>query len=177
MRKHGKIILKIHVRNMNHDPLVLSRPDLWMIWRCHVIPRVYCYYFCLEPTVKKDTWMRTTSVPVMAIFFESGILKVTWSQLSSPSLLNKHEVHWQQRFERYPTFFYFTDKDQYPYDFGKRHWNENRWRCLEKDSCAKACTWKTLHQNRNHVSLILCASFPHKPSFKFNVVLIGICFW
>ena len=25
--------------------------------------------------------------------------------------------------------------------------------------------WKTLHQNRNHVSLILCASFPHKPSF------------
>ena len=36
-----------------------------------------CYYFCLEPTVRKDTWMRTTSVTVMVIFFESVILKVT----------------------------------------------------------------------------------------------------
>ena len=25
-------------------------------------------YFCLEPTVKKETWMRTTSVTVMEFF-------------------------------------------------------------------------------------------------------------
>ena len=32
------------------------------------------------------------------------------------------------------------------YDFGKRHWNENRWSCLEKISHAKlqACTWKNI---------------------------------
>ena len=46
--------------------LVLSRSDLWIVWRCHGIPRV-CY-FCLEPTLRKDAWMRTTSVAVMAFF-------------------------------------------------------------------------------------------------------------
>ena len=95
------------------DSLALSRSDLWMVWRCHGIPRVYCYYFYLEPTVRKDTWMRTASVTVMVTFFESGILKVTWSQLCSKSLLNKYEAHWQQHFERYPTVLYFTDMDQH----------------------------------------------------------------
>ena len=32
---------------------------------------------------KRHTWMRTTSVTVMVVFFKSGILKVTWSQLCS----------------------------------------------------------------------------------------------
>ena len=90
------------------DFLVLSRSDLWMAWRCHGIPRVYCYYFYLEPTVRKDNWMRTASVTVMLIFFKSGILKVTWSQLRSKSILNKYETHWQQHFERYHTVLYFT---------------------------------------------------------------------
>ena len=71
------------------DSLVLSRSDLWMVWRCHGIPRVYCCYFCLEPTVRKDTWMSTTSVTVMVVFFEKGILKVTWSQLCSKYLLSR----------------------------------------------------------------------------------------
>ena len=56
--------------------LVLSRSDLWIVWRCHGILRVYCYYSCLEPTVRKDTWMRTTSVTVM--IFSS---KVVFSKL------------------------------------------------------------------------------------------------
>ena len=95
------------------DSLALSRSDLWMVWRCHGIPRVYCYYFYLEPTVRKKTWMRTASVTVMVHFFESGILKVTWSQLCSKSLLNKYEAHWQQHFERYHTVLYFTDIDEH----------------------------------------------------------------
>ena len=78
--KHGKTTLKVHVPKRN----VLSRSDHpWMVWRCHGIPRVYCFYFYLEPKVRKDTWMRTASVTVMVTFFESGILKVTWSQLCS----------------------------------------------------------------------------------------------
>ena len=48
-----------------------------MLLRCHGIQRVYRYYFYLEPTVRKDTWMKTTSVSVMVIFPKSGILKVT----------------------------------------------------------------------------------------------------
>ena len=67
----------------------------------------------LERTVRKNTWLRTASVTVMIMFFESGILKVTWSQLCSKSLLNKYEAHLQQHFERYPTVPYFTDVDQH----------------------------------------------------------------
>ena len=95
------------------DSLVLSRSDLWMVWRCHGIPRVYFHYFYLELTVGKDTWMRTASVAVMVPFFESGILKVTWSQLCWKSLLNIYDEHWQQHFERYTIGLYFTDMDQH----------------------------------------------------------------
>ena len=157
------------------DSLVLSRSDLWMVWRCHGIPRVYCYYFYLEPTVRKDTWMRTASVTVMVTFFESGILKVTWSQLCSKSLLNKYEAHWQQHFERYPTVLCFTDMAKHQ-DVGKGYWNENRWKCLEKDSYAKRALGRTLHHIRKHVSLMLCDSLSHNLVFKFDIALIGFFF-
>ena len=109
--KHGKIILCQTKEKC--DSLVLSRYDLWMVWRFHGIPRVYCCYFCLEPTVRKDTWMSTTSVTVMVVFFEKSILKITWSQLCSKYLLSKYEAHWQQHFERYPTVLCCTDIDQH----------------------------------------------------------------
>ena len=50
------------------DSLVLSRSEFGIVWRCHGISRVCRYYFCLEPTVRKDAWMRTTSVTVMVFF-------------------------------------------------------------------------------------------------------------
>ena len=46
------------------------------------------------------------------IFFKSGILKVTWSQLFSKFLYNRYEAHWKQHFERYPAVEYFPDMDQ-----------------------------------------------------------------
>ena len=58
------------------DSLVLSRSDLWIVWRCHGIPRVCCYYFCLEPTLRKDAWVRTTSVTVMAFFSKMAFWKL-----------------------------------------------------------------------------------------------------
>ena len=64
--------------------LVLSRADFWMVWRCHGIPYFHFLFFCLEPTVKKNTWMRTISITV------------TWYQLCSKFFLNIYEVHWQR---------------------------------------------------------------------------------
>ena len=58
------------------DSLVLSRSDLWIVWRCHGIPRACCYYFCLEPTLRKDAWMRTTSVTVMVFFSKVAFWKL-----------------------------------------------------------------------------------------------------
>ena len=60
----------------NFDSLVLSRSELWIVWKCHGIPRVCCYYFCLEPTVRKDAWMRKTSVTVMAFFSKVSFWKL-----------------------------------------------------------------------------------------------------
>ena len=76
---HEEIPLKFMSQTKeNCDSLVLSRSYLWMVWRFREIPRVHRYYFCLEPTVRKDTWVRTTSVTVMAILFESSILKISY---------------------------------------------------------------------------------------------------
>ena len=86
-RLHEEITLKSMSQTKEKcDSLVLSRSYLWMVWRCHGIPRVHRYYFCIEQTVRKDTWIRTTSVTVMVILFESSIPKVTWSQLCSKFL-------------------------------------------------------------------------------------------
>ena len=132
------------------DSLDLSRSELWIVWRCHGIPRVCCYYFCLEPTVRKDAWMRPTSVTVIAFFFESGILKVTWSQLCSMFLPHNYEAHWKHHFERYPTVEYFPDMDQlmhhiFHQDFGK-HETKIDDSALKKISCTKiqVCTSKSI---------------------------------
>ena len=72
VRLHEEITLK----SMSHtkekcDSLVLSRFYLWMVWRYHRILRFHCYNFCLETTAGKDTWIRTTSVTILVILFES----------------------------------------------------------------------------------------------------------
>ena len=108
--KHGKILLKpISQTKEKHDSHILSRSNLWMVWRWHGIPRLLLFLF---RTNGNNTWNKKTSVTVMVILFESGILKVTLSQLSSKSLLNNYEAHWQKHFERYPTVLYFMDMDQ-----------------------------------------------------------------
>ena len=52
------------------DSLVLSRSGL------HGIPRNRYYHFCLESTVRKIAWMRTTSVTVMAFFSKLAFWKL-----------------------------------------------------------------------------------------------------
>ena len=70
----GEMILKsISQTKQKSDSLVLSRSYLWMVWRWHGIPHVYCYYFCLKLTLRKGTWVRTTPVTVMVIFFSKVV--------------------------------------------------------------------------------------------------------
>ena len=68
----------------------LSRLNFWLIWRCHGILWVHFY-------VEND--FRHCYVN----FFESAILKVTWSRLSSKFIINSCKAHWQQHFGRHPT--------------------------------------------------------------------------
>ena len=48
--------------------------------------------FCFEPTVREDTWMRST-FNVVVIFFKSSVLKVTWSQTCSKFFPNNFEAN------------------------------------------------------------------------------------
>ena len=61
------------------DPLVLSRPDFRMVWRCHGILFVhfyfYFYFFCLEATLGQD---RATSATVMVIFSKVPFRKLLY---------------------------------------------------------------------------------------------------
>ena len=122
------------------DSLVLSRSGLLIVWRCHDNPRVHCYYFCLEPMARKDASMRTTSVTVMAFFFESSIFKVTWSQLCSKFLPDNYDHIensilkdtlqlniFQTWINLRTTSFFKTPVKM----------KENGWQCLEKDQLRK----------------------------------------
>ena len=125
-------------------PFLLSRSDLWIVWRCHGILRVYWYYFCLEPTVRKDACMRTTSIN--AIFFS----KVAFWKF----LLNNYEAHWKQHFERSPTVEYFLDMDQltcyiFHQDFSK---HETK---IDKSASKKISFTKIPVCNSKNIALIL----------------------
>ena len=96
------------------DSLVLSRADFCMIGRCHGITCFHFLFFCLEATVKKNTWMRVISVSVMIIFSEccsasyliSAMFKVLTQQLRGTLTM---------AFERYFTVQDFTDMYQHTY--------------------------------------------------------------
>ena len=90
----------------NCDSLVLNRSDLWVVWRFYGVLRVRCYYFCLEPKVRKETWMRMTFPTALVVFSASDILKFTWSH-SAQFQFNNKEAHWQQYLERYLQFCIF----------------------------------------------------------------------
>ena len=106
------------------DSLILSRSELGIVWRCHGIPRVCCYYFCLEPTVRKDAWMRTTSVTVMAFFSKVAFWKLLdHSYVQSSFPINTRHIE-NSILKEYPTVKYFPDIDQltrniFHQDFGK----------------------------------------------------------
>ena len=58
------------------DFIVLSRADFWngmkVLWYS-----VFSFlFFCLEPTVKKNTWMRTTSFTITVIFLKVPLGKL-----------------------------------------------------------------------------------------------------
>ena len=64
MPKQEDIILNFMTQVIEKwNSLALSR----LVWRCHGIRYFHFYFFCLEPMVKKNIWMRTISVTIMVI--------------------------------------------------------------------------------------------------------------
>ena len=58
---------------------------------------LFCVCVCLEPMVRKSTWMRTTSVTVMVIFSKVPFWKLaTWWRLCSKFFLDNLKAHSQR---------------------------------------------------------------------------------
>ena len=70
----------------------MSRPEIWMVWRCHGIPCVHFYF--LFYVLGKDTWMRASSATVVVIFRKCH---------SASYLIKNCEAYGNQQFERNPT--------------------------------------------------------------------------
>ena len=122
------------------DSLVLSRSDLWKVWRCHGILRVCCYYFCLEPTVRKDGWMWTTSVTVMAFFSKVAFWKLLDHSYSQSSFTIDTR-HIENSFWKIPCSWIFsghgsTYAQHQHQDFGK-HKTKIDDSASKKISCTK----------------------------------------
>ena len=156
--EHGIIMLQsIPPKKEKHDSFVLSRSDLWMVWRWHGIPRVYCYCFCLEPTVRKETWMRTPSITIMIFLSKVAFWKLLdHIYLQSPfSTITRHI---DNRILKDTLQFYVS-----------RTWINMRAKFLIKtvvdvtETIIDEGAWKKISFTKNHVSLILCASLWRKP--------------
>ena len=76
----------------------LSRTNFWLAWCWHgilsfdVILRFCVLFLCLEQTVKKNTWLRTTSITFMINFLEVPFWKLLdYSYVqSSSSTITRH---------------------------------------------------------------------------------------
>ena len=91
---------------------ILLRSNLWPLNGMKMC--VYCYYFCLEPMVGKETCMRKNPVAVMIFWKWHSVKLLNHVCIKSPFSINyEYEAHWQQHFERYPAVLYFTDMGQY----------------------------------------------------------------
>ena len=149
-------------------------------------------FFCLGSTVRKNIWMRTTFVTVMAIFSKipfwnvldhncvqrSGmysitaifnVLKGTWSQLCSTFFLNNYEAHWQRHLRdnsRLKILWKWINKMLILSEQKLR-------KVAEKLSVVqKSKLQRTLHQNRRQLTYYRTLLILSNLVFKFNLMLI-----
>ena len=99
------------------DSPILSRPDFWMVWRCHGILFIhfylYFYFFCLEATLGQD---RVTSATVMVIFSEvpsrnEGALNITHEKKCDAAL--QRTLHQNRYFTCCYTFLFLSNKPSF----------------------------------------------------------------
>ena len=150
--KHGGITLNSMIQAREKwNSFVLSKPDFWMVRRCHGIPWIY-FYFLFRTNGKKRQLDENDLLHWYGNFFESGILKVTWSQ----------------QFERRPTNEDFTDMDQdtrqfFHQDLSKHHETiikENAWKIISWTKI-RACTSKNIETPQTTLPFLL-----YKPRFR-----------
>ena len=138
--------------------------------------RVYIFYFfCLEATVKKNTWMRTISVTVIAIISEVPFWKLLGFSYvqSSFSKITRHIENgiWKILYKwivyRYGSTYTLILSWV---NIMKLKWAKIPWK-LSVAQKSEPVLWRTLHQDISLITVFFFAS-QINPVFKFNLVLI-----
>ena len=125
-----------------------------MAWRCHGILCFHFYFFfCLEATLGKDTWMRATSATAMVIFSRvlfRKLLDHNYVKVSSQQLGGTLTTE----FWRTPDGWRFMDMD----DFSKYHEtkiSEGALKIISREKKYVSALQRTLHQNRWYFTLVI----------------------
>ena len=90
--KHGYMILNCMIQTSE------KWGCCWIVWRCHVF-RVFIFIVLFRINIRKGYLDESVFRHCYGNFFESVILKVTWSQLCLKFLLKNCEAHSKQHFE------------------------------------------------------------------------------
>ena len=162
--------------------LVLGRSGLWIVWRCHDTPRVHCCYFCLEPSVRKDAWMRTTFVAVMIFFSKVAFWKLldhSPVQSSFPIITRHIENSNLKDILQFNVFRTWINLSATSFIKTLVNMKQKSMTVPRKRSVAqksKGALRKTLNLSRPRFTYFTRFFFLSNLVFKFNIVLIGN-FW
>ena len=122
---------------------------------------LFCVFVCLEPMVRKDTWMKTISVTVRVIFSKMAFLKLLFRSHVQSSFSTIYQAHWQQHFERHLAVKILRAWNNIHKDLSKLKSTKLPGNiCCTKTSCTKSLAWssKSIAPKINHISLIFCIS-------------------
>ena len=133
------------------------------------------FIFCLEATVKKNTWMRTISVTVMVIISKVlfwKLLDFSYVQRSF-STITRHidngiwKIFYSWRFYGHGSTYKLILSWV---NIMKWKWVKVPWK-LSVAQKSEPILWRTLHQDISLI-IVLCFASQTNLVFKFNLVLI-----
>ena len=136
---------------------------------------LFCVCVCLEPMVRKSTWMRTTSVTVMVIFSKVPFWKLaTWWRLCSKFFLDNLKAHSQRHLrdtlqmkilQEWMNKTANSSLVKYETNINEGAWKTISWTKIQ------ACTLKNISPKGGHdISFIIVCFFLSQA--KFNLLLI-----
>lgn len=173
VRVNSKNFVSIQTCGNNTKNHALNKRKIWhpcfkYIWYLNgmkmswysVCSLLFCFFVCLEPMVRKDTWMKTISVTFRVIFSKMAFSKLLFRSHVQSSFSTIYQAHWQQHFGRHLAVKILRAWNNIHQDLSKHHQTK-----IDK------IAWKyLLHKNQLHKVLSLdveehCTKY--KPHFTY----------
>ena len=156
------------------DSVVVSRCGFWMVEDSMLSGKVILFFY-LEPTIRKDTWMRTTSVTVMVVFSKVPLFfqLLDYSYVQSSFSVIKRHVDCNVLKSILQLNILRTWINIRANSFNRKSTKVPRKLSVAQKS--EPALWIILHQNRWQFAYFSTLLFPQTNLIlKLNLALIGI---